>query len=81
MTSPIYAQDIIPIDASKKDPLDVWVKMENKSLPPANVTERVEEGGQTRVRFEQGAPIPQVQPDTFEIPKGEKVHELKPKPL
>ncbi len=81
MTSPIYAQDIIPIDPTKKDPLDVWVKVGNSGLPPAKVSERIEEGGQTRVRFEQGAPIPPVEQDTFEGPQGERVVELKPKPL
>ncbi|HRI89796.1 MAG TPA: CehA/McbA family metallohydrolase, partial [Candidatus Hydrogenedentes bacterium] len=81
MTSPIYAQDIIPIDPTKKDPLDVWVKVGNSGLPPAKVSERIEEGGQTRVRFEQGAPIPPVEQDTFEVPQGERVVELKPKPL
>jgi len=81
MTSPIYAQDIIPIDPTKKDPLDVWVKVGKSGLPPAKVSERIEEGGQTRVRFEQGAPIPPVEQDTFEVPQGERVVELKPKPL
>lgn len=81
MTSPIYAQDIVPIDPTKKNPLDIWVRVDNSALPPAKVTELVEEGGKTRVRFEQGGPIPPVQSDEFEIPPDARVVPLKPKPL
>lgn len=81
MTSPIYAQDIVPIDPTRKDPLNIWVKIKDDGLQPAKVSERVEEGGKTRVRLEPGGPVQPVVPDTFEIPQGAKVREIKPTPL
>lgn len=81
MTSPIYAQDIVPIDPSKENPYDVWIKIKDTGLPPAKVSERVDEGGKTRVRLEPGAPGPTAAADdTFQIPEGAKVRELKPTP-
>jgi hypothetical protein len=81
MTSPIYAQDIVPIDPTKKDPYDIWVRINDKGLPPAKVSERVDEGGRTRVRLEPGAPVSPVASDSLQIPKDADVRELKPKPL
>ncbi|MBX7259774.1 MAG: CehA/McbA family metallohydrolase, partial [Candidatus Hydrogenedentes bacterium] len=82
MTSPIYAQDIVPIDPTKKNPLDINIRVDKPgAAPPAKVSEVVEEGGKKRVRFENGAPVQPVQPDNFNLPPDAKVNTLKPKKL
>jgi hypothetical protein len=84
MTSPIYAQDIIPIDLSKKDPFDIRINIDNSGLPPAKVSERVEEGGKVRVRLETGGPenaIPIDNDGAIPIPRDAKVNEITTKPL
>jgi len=81
MTSPIYAQDIVPIDLSKKDPFDIQIRIKDSGLAPVKVSERVEEGGKTRVRLEQGGPIQPVASGEFQVPQGATVREIKPKPL
>ena len=82
MTAPIYAQDIIPIDPTKKDPFDVWIKIKNDGLAPAKVSERVEEGGKTRVRLENGAaPQPVASSEEVSIPPNVNVKEIKPRSL
>jgi hypothetical protein len=83
MTSPIYAQDIVPIDPTKKDPFDVWVKLENKTIAPVEVTAKKEEGGKVYVRT-QGGPTESPLAETgeeFKPPPGEPVRTLNPVPL
>ncbi|MCC6797213.1 MAG: CehA/McbA family metallohydrolase [Candidatus Hydrogenedentes bacterium] len=82
MTAPIYAQDIIPIDPTKKDPFDIWIKIKNDGLAPAKVSERVEEGGKTRVRLETGAaPEPVASSEALPVPPNANVKEIKPRSL
>ncbi|NUM56406.1 MAG: CehA/McbA family metallohydrolase [Candidatus Hydrogenedentes bacterium] len=82
MTSPIYAQDIIPIDPTKENPYDVWIRINDKGLSPVNVSERVEEDGRTRVRLEPGAPGQTAAAnDSLAIPPDAKVKEIKPRRL
>ena len=82
MTAPIYAQDIVPVDPTKKDPFDVWIKIKNDGLAPAKVSERVEEGGKTRVRLETGAsPQPVAASEAEPIPGDANVKEIKPRSL
>lgn len=79
MSAPIYAQNVVPIDAQKENPFDIWIKIENRSLPPARVSEIVEEGNRTRVRFEEGGPVQPVRPDEFQPPPDAQVKTLTPK--
>ncbi|MBX7258108.1 MAG: CehA/McbA family metallohydrolase [Candidatus Hydrogenedentes bacterium] len=82
MTSPIYAQDIVPVDMRMKDPLDVWVKLENKTLPPVEVTERSDVDGKVRVRTTGGPPaIQNPNEGDVELPPDAQVKTLNPVPL
>ncbi|MFA6243021.1 MAG: CehA/McbA family metallohydrolase [Candidatus Hydrogenedentales bacterium] len=82
MTSPIYAQDIVPVDLRKDNPYDVWIKLESKTLPPVEVTERSEVDGKTRVRTTGGQPTMQNPNEgDIELPPGAEVKTIDAKPI
>lgn len=82
MTSPIYAQDIVPVDLRMENPLDVWVKLENKTLPPVEVTERSDADGKVRVRTTGGPPALQNPNEgEIELPPDAQVKTIQPVPL
>ncbi len=54
MSSPIYAQDIIPVDP-ERSPADYWLRLKNESLPPLYTSDVKTEGAKTWVRIGEDA--------------------------
>ncbi|GMW01050.1 MAG: hypothetical protein AMXMBFR84_21870 [Candidatus Hydrogenedentota bacterium] len=81
MTSPIYAQNIVPIDLRRENPADTWIRLENSTLPPVKVTQKVDDNDRVLVQTEGGPPDVNSfnTGEEFTPPPGEEVRTLKPK--
>ncbi len=80
MTGPIYAQNIVPIIADSENPLDIWLKIENKSMEPVPVSATIEEDGKQWVRT-QGGPVQPIGQDEFQLPPDAQVQTIQTRPL
>ncbi|MBN2308279.1 MAG: CehA/McbA family metallohydrolase [Candidatus Hydrogenedentes bacterium] len=79
MSSPIYAQEMLVVDG-QTPPEELWIKLENDAVPPAQVTGMMEDGGKTWVRT--GAPPAGPEDDeAFTPPPGAEVRTLVPSEL